>query len=64
MSNVIAFPERNLVDRLERLSEGFKLLSERLTRNYVEIRIYEDGQRATYVHADTEEAAERLKGLM
>jgi len=64
MSNVIAFPERNLVDRLERLSEGFKLLSERLTRNYVEIRIYEDGQRKVHIHADTEEAAERLKGLM
>lgn len=64
MSNVIAFPERNLVDRLERLSEGFKLLSERLTRNYVEIRIYEDGQKTIHIHADTEEAAERLKGLM
>ena len=33
-------------------------------RNYAEIRIYEDGQEEIFIHADTVDAAERLKGLL
>jgi len=59
MNNVIKLP-----DRINRLSKGLKELGDQFIRNYAEIRIYEDGQREVFIHADTEEAAERLRELL
>ena len=68
MNNVIEFPktEKSVSERLRQLSEQFRraTLALQSEGNYAEIRIYEDGEREVFIHADTQEAAERLKGLV
>jgi len=59
MGELIQLPQPSLANRLERLSDQLQELGN--PRNYAEIRIYEDGQEEIFIHADTVDAAERLK---